>query len=316
MYIPTLMILEKIIKKKNQRKTNYYTFFIGIRHHKDYNFLLDQIINILLSHMDNLIYISVSLSRELFDIIPKELKAIASYISFSHHILNPSGPGSYMQLTNSLIDHRDINYDYYIYHTSTEYYIRPFFLENDIIYEKRKTSPSDEQLYNSVINFRDGNWKWGKSIVECERTMEFFKNNRLIMSIFQMSGIVIPKNIMDDFMNFTDKSRLNLLHENFQSKMLVEVLLSSFIRTRWKLISEPNDLMTNSIMSITNCFWGKQSYAENLFKNDIKENKVNYFCVKKCDCGAPLLKLSHMIYMEPMLREYNIKYRTISDNIY
>jgi hypothetical protein len=301
-YIPSIELLKRIIEKKKQVNIEKYKYLIGIRHHEDLNFLIDQLINIIVSHFTNEIFISVSLTKEFYEKIPDKLKNICNYINFIQpfNVYKFPGFNDYKYITDHIL-YNNINYEYFIYHSSSEYYFKDFDCDISLEYTRNENILLEEQIKNSWINKKG--WNWTKYFKKCEKTKKLYLDNGMMFRNGQANGIVVPQDVITSFSNFVNEN-IDTDPSKYKAKNMIEILLPSYLSSYWE-ITKIDGVSRNA--HITNCFWKFSRNSTKIIKQ-IKKNVLNgtdtYFCVKRCDGhNNQLLKYVHNIYMKDRVRK-------------
>lgn len=317
-YIPSLNVLTSVIEKKKQCDTQKYEHMIGIRHHTNINFLIDQLINIVVSHFDKLIFISISVTKSLDAEIPIALRNVCDYIKIiPPHNIMASGFDDYRFVTDHIIHSPNVEYEYFIYHTSSEYYIRKFNYKPDIIYEKRDDIViSTEELTKEFDRMQK--WSWTHVFKKCDASKRLFINNGLLFTGNQVNGMLLPKYVMDDYVKFV--SAIIKDPAIYSARGMIEILFQSYIYSKWRLVkcdgfgtaprfSELESFIgtRKDYICITNCFWDHNHNASkiiNEINDDIASDRINYLCIKRCDGNNnPLLAFAQKLYMSKRVSE-------------
>jgi hypothetical protein len=292
-YSPNINLLTQIINKKNQQSNDLYDYYIGIRHHRTPILLVDKIINILVSHFDSNIYIYVSTSKNLLKEITNNMPEIihlCNYINF-----NESGNDynekmnidtKVLLLTCKNID--IINFNYFIYHSQSEYYCKTF-KKTEFSFQKKELKTTSEDAINKFNSLKG--WWW--DTFKRDKTCKYLLSKNLLLFGHKTNGILVSKQMLKEFIVFyNDICKINVT-ENFCS---VEIYLPTFIHNYWSDIVSLTTVVCWDLYSNDPRKWDERILER--YINDVKTDNVTYYAIKKVDLNnSNLLKYLHKTYM-------------------
>ncbi len=194
-YKPSYDLLKKVIDKKKNSSDNFY-YYIALRHHSGADLLIDKLINILLSHFNNDIFIYISTSKELYkELIDRkiQLNKLCSYI-----LLNSEPKNSLHKFAIDLqmftYEHfENINFKYIIYHTQSEYYCKKVQM-NDYYIGKELIKNNTQNDINKIL-ISLNNWHW-KNFKKNGKIINYFVKNKIIPRGNVLNGLVLTKNMV------------------------------------------------------------------------------------------------------------------------
>jgi hypothetical protein len=336
-YIPTILLLDKIILKKNQKENKNVKFYIGIRHHSSIELLIDKLINILITYLNINIFICVSTNEDLMDKIKlnnNDLINKCNYINF----IKPKNIiwGSCEQVMITLKKNYNVNFEYFIYHTESEYYCKQINNTDIEKYDYKNTNKitidyESEDIYNHVYNnnkyitkeilfnhidrlINIGSWPW---IYPYEEDIKYFyeewiwpkfKENKLLLDIFiknnilpiksQVNGLILNKEMTIELYDFYIKN-IKPIEDTYIFTPLDEL---KHVEYPFNEIIIPSFIINKynvCLKFITKSWWNMNSKT---IINTHKNCKENYLCVKRIDNDYnDYLLFIHDIYMKPVI---------------
>lgn len=313
-YEPTIDTLQYVLDRRYEEHGNVdtYKYLIGIRHHASEEMVIDHILNCILANHDIDIFISISLSCELHENISEELNEVIDNCNYIRIILPHD---MYRDVSNNHIsttshiyqNNNDVNYEYFIFHTSSERYIGKFESVN-IIYEKLEINEREKIIDNNeLMNKCHETWKgwgWKNSFIKNNKLLDFYIKYDMLPALGQGSGTIIPKWVVDDFIN---EIFINFIDEKQYIINGAEILIPSYLRSYYKDCTYNSKYIKvyGNICSITNCFWnsyGKNDHNLKTIINDINKDKLTYICAKRCDSkNNPIRKYAQENFMTTIL---------------
>lgn len=284
-YIPSIDLLKKLIDKKNQTSKKY-KFMIILRQHQDEIKIIDQLISVLLAHYDNDIFIGISKSNN--SKISKQLETICDYIKFTDSFDVSSKLADFNLVVHGIKYFKHIDAKYILWHSASEYYCRKMNKDFEINYVKKSNNQivkySKDQM-NEIINKLPSNWMWWSYLKKNEKIVKYFVDNEIVPCHDQVNGLCIRKDIMFECLE-TIKP-----YEPIPMICFQEMLPLSYL----------NKYYDYDKFCITNIFWACQNSVVKKHTENIKNNKVNYYAMKRIDQNNGLLDYLHNNFIKTEL---------------
>lgn len=285
-YHPSLELLKKIITKKNQTTSNY-KFMIILRQHLDESIIIDQIIAIMLAHFNNDIFIGISIAKQTK--ISTEFESLCNYIKFTSAFDTTSAIGDFMLVAHGIKYFKHINAKYILWHSASEYYCKQIEKDFEITYTKKIVKTGDNNIVK-LINELPANWMWWRYLKKNDKMIKYFVDNNIIPYHDQINGLCIRKDIMMDFLNTLEP------YNPIPNICFQEMGPLSYLKHHYDYDK----------FCLTNIFWADQKNILKRHAENIKNNKFDYYVMKRIDQNNGLLEYLHKNFVEPRLIDLNL----------